>query len=197
MRRKWIDAMTHNVASECSDNWTELYVFFSLFFNPHDIILSTCVFVCRGQTAWGSFGCTSRGQYSVGRRSCRRSKSLWKRSAVRLMEHGGARGGHSLTVAPAFPSAEVWIAETGGHRWDVGHHHDQDQHAVPARRPKPGHLQGLADPHQLQDPETRFYQRQTVPVSACSTMRTHTGRLLAVTFVRSVLIQSIYSIVSE
>lgn len=30
VRRKWIDAMTHNVASECSDK-TELYVFFLSF----------------------------------------------------------------------------------------------------------------------------------------------------------------------
>lgn len=43
-----------------------------------------CVFLCRGQMAWGLSGCTSRGRYSVGRQSFRRSKLLWKRSAVHL-----------------------------------------------------------------------------------------------------------------
>lgn len=52
--------------------------FILLFFGGN-----VCVFLCREQMAWGLSGCTSRGRYSAGRQSFRRSKLLWKRSAVR------------------------------------------------------------------------------------------------------------------
>lgn len=165
-----IPSYTWYSASDCTEE-NKIFFFSLSLFNPHDIILPLCVRACRGQTGSGSFGCTSHGRSSVGRRSFRRSKWLWKRSAVCLGQRRGAFGSHRLIATRAFRPAEVRVAETDGHRRDVGHLHDEDQHAVSARRSEPGHVQGLADPHQLQDAETRVYQRQTLPVSVCRPIR--------------------------
>lgn len=86
--------------------WLDWFIFLNIFLILL-ILLCHCVcFACRGQTVSGSFGCTSHGRSSVGRRSFRRSKWLWKRSAFcfvfLLRQRRGAFGGHSLTATRAF-----------------------------------------------------------------------------------------------